>query len=248
MELDNQNAPPRPCSAACSKPCPAGLGIVALGLARRAQAEAALEPALPAHDLPPATPQQLLADDSVKLAVLLTAQMFGLPRQIVIATVITGLPVLARLAERNSLLLARLYAGSRQPMLTSIELFYARLAESPFLHQALLDDYRATYGGMLDAVNRAAGQYAGRPCGPGANNSSPRDPWRPDATDVLCASTRNSRIASVRAPAPSRLQSRQVSRPTDRVVSFDIQWPGSSARSGQEWMLESPPDAYPLSI
>ena len=161
MELDNQNAPPRPCSASCSKPCPAGLGIVALGLARRAQAEAALEPALPAHDLPPATPQQLLADDSVKLAVLLTAQMFGLPRQIVIATVITGLPVLARLAERNSLLLARLYAGSRQPMLTSIELFYARLAESPFLHQALLDDYRATYGGMLDAVNRAAGQYAG---------------------------------------------------------------------------------------
>lgn len=157
MEQDNQNAPPRPCSASCGKPCLAGLGIVALDLTRRAPAE----PVASAQDLLPVSPQQLLADDSVKLAILLTAHMFGLPRQIVTATVLAGLPALARLAERNSLLLARLYAGSRQPLSTPIERFYARLAESPFLHQALLDDYRATYGGMLDAVNRAAGQYAG---------------------------------------------------------------------------------------
>ena len=109
MEQDNQNAPPRPCSASCGKPCLAGLGIVALDLTRRAPAE----PVASAQDLLPVSPQQLLADDSVKLAILLTAHMFGLPRQIVTATVLAGLPALARLAERNSLLLARLYAGSR---------------------------------------------------------------------------------------------------------------------------------------
>ncbi|MCA9880519.1 MAG: hypothetical protein KC442_22140 [Thermomicrobiales bacterium] len=162
MEHDKQDAPPRPCSASCSNPCFIGRGLVVPEVGRREPSAAAPEPVPPtAHESLAATPQRLLADDSVKLAMLLTAQMFGLPRQIVLATVLAGLPALARLAECNSLLLARLYAGSRQPMLTSIERFYARLAESPFLHQTLLDDHRAMYGGMLDSVNRAAGQYAG---------------------------------------------------------------------------------------
>ncbi|MFN8661521.1 MAG: hypothetical protein U0075_06485 [Thermomicrobiales bacterium] len=105
--------------------------------------------------------RQLLADDSLKMAVLLTAQMFHLTRETVIVSMLTGLPEMSRLAEVNPLLLARLYAGSRHPLPESIERFYARLAESPRLRQALVDDYRATYGGMLDSVNRAAGQYAG---------------------------------------------------------------------------------------
>ncbi len=162
MEQDNQNAPPRPCSA-CSNPCSAGLGILIQRPARREveDLEGATESETPVRDLVPASPQQFLADDSLKLVILLTAQMFGLPRQIVMATVLTGLPEISHLAAHNPLLLARLYAGSRRPMQTSIERFYATLAESPYLQQALLDDYRATYGGMLDSASRAAGHSAG---------------------------------------------------------------------------------------
>lgn len=118
-------------------------------------------PVLLARDVPPASPQQMLADDALKLAVLLTAQMFHLSREPVMIAVLTGLPEIARLAEVNPLLLARLYAGSLHPLPESVDRFYTRLAESPALRQTLMDDYRATYGGMLDSANRAAGQQAG---------------------------------------------------------------------------------------
>jgi hypothetical protein len=95
------------------------------------------------------------------MALLLTAQMFHLTRETVIVCVLAGLPEMSRLVEVNPLLLARLYAASRQHMPERLERFYTRLAESPFVRQALLDDYRATYGGMLDPANRMAGQQAG---------------------------------------------------------------------------------------
>ncbi|MEZ4563372.1 MAG: hypothetical protein R2853_11595 [Thermomicrobiales bacterium] len=59
------------------------------------------------------SPQQMLADDALKLAVLLTAQMFHMAREPVMIAVLTGLPEIARLAAVNPLLLARLYAESR---------------------------------------------------------------------------------------------------------------------------------------
>lgn len=92
---------------------------------------------------------------------MLTAQMFSLPRDTIIVTAQAGLPALARLTEVNPLLLARLHASSRRPVPESLDRFYIRLAESPFVLQTLLDDHRATYGGMLDPVNRVAAQQAG---------------------------------------------------------------------------------------
>ncbi len=158
MEHDNPNAPARSCSASCRKPCFAGLAARA---AAQPAAQPVIKPVPLARDLPPATPQQMLTDDALKLAVLLTAQMFHLTRETVIVAVVAGLPELARLSQVNPLLLARLYAGSRQPLPESIAGFYTRLAESPALRQVLMDDYRATYGGMLDSANRVAGQHAG---------------------------------------------------------------------------------------
>lgn len=156
MEHDNQNAPARPCSASCRNPCLAGLAARASG-----PAQPPLR-AVPLIQEPLAvSPQQMLADDALKLAILLTAQMFHMAREPVMIAVLTGLPEIARLAAVNPLLLARLYAESRRPLPEPIERFYARLAESPALRQTLMDDYRATYGGMLDSANRAAGQHAG---------------------------------------------------------------------------------------
>lgn len=160
MEQDKQDAPPRSCSA-CRKPCFTSLGVRAPGPAQRDSARPFLGPVSQVHTPRAVSLQQLLTDDSLKIAVLLTAQMFHLARETVIVSVLVGLPELCRVAEVNSLLLARLYAGSLHPLPESLERFYARLAESPCLRQVLMDDYRATYGGMLDSVNRVAGQYAG---------------------------------------------------------------------------------------
>lgn len=156
MEHDNPNAPARPCSASCRNPCLAGLAARAAG-----PAQPPLRAVPLVHEPLVVSPQQMLADDALKLAVLLTAQMFHMAREPVMIAVLTGLPEIARLAAVNPLLLARLYAESQHPLPETIERFYARLAESPALRQTLMDDYRATYGGMLDSANRAAGQHAG---------------------------------------------------------------------------------------
>ena len=160
MEQDKHEAPPRSCSA-CRRPCFASLGVLAAGPVRPELASTSLRPVPLVHDCRTFSPQRLLADDSFKMAVLLTAQMFHLTRETVVVSVLVGLPELSQLAVVNPLLLARLQADSLHPLPESIERFYARLAESPCLRQALLDDYRATYGGMLDSVNRVAGQHAG---------------------------------------------------------------------------------------
>jgi len=128
---------------------------------RPAPVHLAPQPRARERDAQPASSQLVLTDDSVKIAVLLTSQMLNLPREAVIVTVVVGLQAVAHLTEVNPLLLARLYAASQHPLPESIERFYTRLAESPFLRQALLDDHRATYGGMLDSANRAAGLRAG---------------------------------------------------------------------------------------
>jgi hypothetical protein len=152
MEHDNQNAPPRPCSATCRNPCAAGLSA-----RPPAPAPEPLRVVTPIRAPQPGS----FADDALRLAVLLTAQMFHLTRETVVVSVLVSLPEMARLAEVNPLLAARLYAGSLHPLPESIERFYTRLAESPSLRQVLMDDYRATYGGMLDSVHRVAGQRAG---------------------------------------------------------------------------------------
>lgn len=103
----------------------------------------------------------LLADVGIATAITKTAQMFWLPQETVVAIVRMGLPALSRLAAVNPLLVARLYAVSREQLPEPIDRFYASMAKSPVVRQATMDDYRATYGEMLDSVNRAVGRQAG---------------------------------------------------------------------------------------
>jgi hypothetical protein len=105
--------------------------------------------------------QQLMADARVEMAVRMIAPMFGLSRATVFEIVAVGLPMIAAMSERNPELSQRLYVASRETLPERIEEFYTRMMASPPVRQAVMDDYKATYGAMLDAVNRAAARQAG---------------------------------------------------------------------------------------
>jgi len=68
---------------------------------------------------------------------------------------------MAKMAETHPELLKRMYAASLASLPESVEDFYVRMTESRAVRQATMDDYKATYGTMLDTVNREAAKQAG---------------------------------------------------------------------------------------
>jgi hypothetical protein len=104
--------------------------------------------------------QQLMTKVVVDRSLEMTARMFGLSKETVITIVQVALPMMAKMAETNSELLKRMYATSLAGMPESVEDFYVRMAESQVVRQAAMDDYKATYGTMLDVANRAAARQA----------------------------------------------------------------------------------------
>lgn len=105
--------------------------------------------------------QQFMTDETVDRALEMTAAMFGLSVTTVVTIVRVGLPLMAKMAETNPELLKRMYAASMATMPEPVEDFYIRMTESRAMRQAAMDDYKATYGTTLDAVNRAAAKEAG---------------------------------------------------------------------------------------
>ena len=101
-----------------------------------------------------------MTNGTVDRSLDMTAVMFGLPKETVITIVQVGLPMMAKMAETNPELLKRMYAASLATMPESVEDFYVRMTESQAVRQAAMDDYKATYGTMLDVVNRAAAKQA----------------------------------------------------------------------------------------
>lgn len=100
-------------------------------------------------------------DQAVALALDMTATMFGLPKETVTTIVQVGLPMIAKMAQSNPELRKRMYATSLATLPESVPDFYAHMLESRALRQATMDDYKATYGTMLDTVNREAARHAG---------------------------------------------------------------------------------------
>jgi hypothetical protein len=105
--------------------------------------------------------QQVMMDQEVDMALEMTAHMFGLPKKTVTTIVQVGLPMMAQMAETNPELLRRMYAAALIAMPEPIQDFYTRMAQNPEVRQSAMDDYKATYGAMLDAVNREAARQAG---------------------------------------------------------------------------------------
>jgi hypothetical protein len=105
--------------------------------------------------------QQVISDPVVDISVNMTASMFGLPKETVTKILCIGLPIMAQLAETNPELLKRIYAATLATMPGPVQDFYRRMVANPVVRQAVMDDYKASFGSMLDAVNREAGKQAG---------------------------------------------------------------------------------------
>jgi hypothetical protein len=102
-----------------------------------------------------------MTDQNVAEAIAHCASMFGLSPETVVTIVQVGLPQMARMAEHYPELLTRMHAASLAPMPESLPDFYVRMSQDRALRQAIMDDYKATYGAMLETVNRAAARAAG---------------------------------------------------------------------------------------
>jgi hypothetical protein len=98
---------------------------------------------------------------AVDVAVRATAHMFGLSRETVAKILEISLRMTAERAENNPELLRRLYAMSRPALPATPQEFYAVMAENTTVRQEIMDDFRAAFGAMLDAVNREAARQAG---------------------------------------------------------------------------------------
>lgn len=163
MDHDGEFDAVRPCPTPCRTPC---FAIQVFGhRPNRAALPDVSDPVHPGTSSSGASQQlstqQLLAHAVVQMAVQMTARMFGLSRVTVIEIVAVGLPLIATMAEGNPELRQRLYVASLAGLPERTEDFYARMTASPPVRQAVMDDYKATYGAMLDVVNRAAGRRAG---------------------------------------------------------------------------------------
>jgi hypothetical protein len=105
--------------------------------------------------------REMMTAPAVDVAVKATAQMFGLPRETVARILEISLRMTAERAGSNQELLRRLYALSLPALPASTQQLYALMTESAAVRQEIMDDFRATFGAMLDAVSREAARQAG---------------------------------------------------------------------------------------
>ena len=103
----------------------------------------------------------LIGDAAVDTALMETSRMFGLPKATVVHIVQVGLPLMARMAEANPEVFRRLHTIILATKPDPIEDLYVQMTESTPVRQAVMDDYKARFGAMFDAANRAAAMQTG---------------------------------------------------------------------------------------
>ena len=104
---------------------------------------------------------RVLAEPEAELALTATARIFGLTIATVTLIIEVALPPMIKMAEANPELRKRMAAGGGALPPLPIADYYDLMATNLDVRQSAMDDYKATYGGMLDLVNRAAARRAG---------------------------------------------------------------------------------------
>lgn len=106
------------------------------------------------------TVSRVLAEPEAELALATTARIFGLTVATVTLIVEVALPLMAEMAAANPELRKRMAAAGRRSPLLPIADYCELMEKNLDVRQSAMDDYKATYGGMLDLVNRAAARRA----------------------------------------------------------------------------------------
>jgi hypothetical protein len=107
------------------------------------------------------TLSNVLAWPDSEVALATTATIFGLAPATVIQIVEIALPLMLEMAAANPELRKRINASCGAVLPLPVADFYALMASNLEVRQSAMDDYRATYGNMLDSVNRTAARKAG---------------------------------------------------------------------------------------
>jgi hypothetical protein len=104
---------------------------------------------------------RVLAIPEAELALATTARIFGLTIATVTLIVQVALPLMLEMAAANPELRKRMNAAGGVAPLLPIADYYDLMATNLDVRQSAMDDYKATFGGMLNLVNRAAARRAG---------------------------------------------------------------------------------------
>jgi hypothetical protein len=102
----------------------------------------------------PTTLQQVMTDAAVDTTLSLVATMAGLPKDIVVTMVESGLPMMAHVADADPWVFKAMYAQSVKYLPEPTTAFYTKLGKSAKARQALEADFRLMYGPMTETINR----------------------------------------------------------------------------------------------
>jgi hypothetical protein len=105
--------------------------------------------------------QHLMMDAAVDMSLTTTAKMLGIPKESVTRIVQAGLPMMARMAQKNPDLFSKMYAQSVAMLPEPMQAYYDKLAESPEAQARAADEFNTMYGPITEALNREAASQAG---------------------------------------------------------------------------------------
>ena len=106
------------------------------------------------------TLQQVMADAAVDTTLSLVATMAGLPKDMVVTMVESGLPMMAHVADADPWVFKAMYAQSVTYLPPPKPAFYTKLGKNATARQALEADFQRMYGPMAETINRDVASHA----------------------------------------------------------------------------------------
>jgi hypothetical protein len=106
------------------------------------------------------TLQQVMADDAVDTTLSLVATMAGLPKDMVVTMVESGLPMMAHVADADPWVFKAMYAQSVNYLPPPTQAFYTKLGKNATARQAMAADFQLMYGPMAETINRDVASHA----------------------------------------------------------------------------------------
>ena len=109
----------------------------------------------------PKLSQDVLMKQSAKMAIDMTAKMFGMKPETVAKILQVGIPMQMKLISENPEVAKQMYAASFKMMPEEVQNFYKKLAQDAKAAGVTKEQYQAMFGASIGAINEAAAEAAG---------------------------------------------------------------------------------------
>ena len=106
------------------------------------------------------TLQHVMADTTVDTTLSLVATLAGLPKDMVVTMVESGLPMMAHAADADPWVFKAMYAQSVKYLAEPTTAFYTKLGKNATARRALEADFQLMYGPMAETINRDVASHA----------------------------------------------------------------------------------------